>query len=60
MRALLAAQKGMDFRFVLPANLALTQAGAAWHYRAGIALLRRFPSLWRIAKSFLVVGVKHA
>jgi hypothetical protein len=55
---LLRGQRDLRFAFVLPADLSLTYAGGPWHYRIGAALIRRLPLLWRISKSFLVVGVK--
>lgn len=47
------------WRFALPANLAWTTAGSAWHYRMGIELLRRCPGLWAISKAFLIVAKKR-
>lgn len=49
---------GLTARFVLPADLSATAAGAAWHYRAGVAALRLCPPLWAVSKSLLVVAVK--
>jgi SAM-dependent methyltransferase len=48
----------LDARFVTPSQLDWTTLGAKWHYRVGIALLKRFPFLWCISKSFLVVAKK--
>ncbi|MCS6977881.1 MAG: class I SAM-dependent methyltransferase [Gemmatales bacterium] len=59
LRRLLRERPELRFQFVLPANLAWTTAGAKWHYRLGVAALKRFPSLWAISKAFLVVAVKH-
>lgn len=56
---LLRERRELRFQFVLPADLRWTTAGAAWHYRLGVAALRRFPALWAISKAFLVVAVKH-
>lgn len=55
---LLRAQKDLQHEFVLPASLDLTWEGNVLHYRIGVALLRRFPFLWRISKSFLVIAYK--
>ncbi len=44
--------------FVTPPQLDWTTMGSKWHYRCGIALLKRFPFLWCISKSFLVVAKK--
>jgi 2-polyprenyl-3-methyl-5-hydroxy-6-metoxy-1,4-benzoquinol methylase len=60
LKRLLSARTELEYRFVLPADLALTTAGRAWHYRAGAAAIRRVPCLWSISKAFLVVAVKHA
>ena len=49
IRRLFRAHPELRCEFVLPQNLELTHAGAAWHYRAGVALIRRFPFLWRIS-----------
>ncbi len=49
----------MTFRYVLPADVSLATHGRSWHYRAGVAALRRCPWLWAISKVFLVVGVKR-
>jgi len=48
-----------SFRYVLPADVSLATLGRSWHYKAGVALLRRCPWLWPLAKVFLVVGVKR-
>jgi SAM-dependent methyltransferase len=52
-------QRGWRWRFALPANLAWTTAGSAWHYRVGVGLLQRFPLLWAISKAFLIVAKKQ-
>lgn len=44
--------------FRLPASLEWTTAGAAWHYRAGVQMLKRCPWLWAISKAFLIVAKK--
>lgn len=46
----------LTYRFVLPADLSLTETGASPLYRIGAALLARFPVLWAISKAFVVVG----
>jgi SAM-dependent methyltransferase len=45
-------------RFTLPADPTATQLGSPWHYRLGLGLLSRWPMLWCISKSFLVVVKK--
>ena len=59
LRRLLNARPELSYQFVLPGDPAATMAGAAPHYRLGMAALRRFPFLWVISKSFLVIAVKH-
>lgn len=49
----------LSWQFVLPANLSWTTAGSAWHYRAGVAALRRFPGLWSISKVFVIAAMKR-
>lgn len=56
---LMNRHKTWTWRFALPANLAWTTAGAAWHYRWGIKALERFPLLWAISKAFLIVARKR-
>lgn len=58
LNRLLRACPEVSFRYVLPADLALTTMGRRLHYQFGVAALRRFPWLWPIAKVFLVIGVK--
>lgn len=60
LNRLLRAAGALEFRFVLPSDLSLTQTGNALHYRIGAALLRRVPALWTISKAFLVVAVKRS
>jgi SAM-dependent methyltransferase len=60
LKRLLRGRPELSFRFVFPADLALTMAGNAWHYRLGLAAIRRLPALWAISKAFLIVAVKHA
>ena len=59
IRRLFAAHPELRFSFVLPANLSLSYGGVPFHYRVGVALIRRFPSLWRISKSLLVLAWKE-
>lgn len=54
----LLSAENLRWEFVLPATLTNTSGGDAFHYRLGVALIRRFPSLWRICKGFLVVAQK--
>jgi 2-polyprenyl-3-methyl-5-hydroxy-6-metoxy-1,4-benzoquinol methylase len=58
LNRLLRARPELRFSYVLPADLALTTTGNAWHYRLGVAALRRWPCLWAISKAFLVVAKK--
>lgn len=51
--------QGFKFEFVLPGDPSATVSGAPVHYRLGMALLRRFPSLWCISKALLVVAIKE-
>lgn len=55
----LARHPELEFEFTLPADPTATVAGTPWHYRAGMALLERHPSLWAVSKALLVVGVKN-
>ncbi len=59
IKRLFAAHPEIRFSFVLPANLSLSYRGVPVHYRVGAALIKRFPSLWRISKSLLVVAWKE-
>lgn len=56
---LMNRHKNWRWRFALPANLEWTTAGAAWHYRFGIGMLKRCPMLWAISKAFLIVARKE-
>ncbi len=55
---LLNRHREWSWRLALPANLSWTTAGAAWHYRLGVGLLKRCPLLWAVSKAFLVVAKK--
>jgi len=59
LRRLLAARPELSYRFVLPADVSLAMAGRSWHYRLGVAAIRRWPWLWAISKAFLVIAVKR-
>ncbi len=56
---LLDGTAAFDWRLVLPADLALTQAGARPLYRAGAAVLRYVPAMWAVSKALLVVAVRR-
>jgi SAM-dependent methyltransferase len=47
-----------SWRFALPADPGATHAGTPLHYRLGMAAIRRWPALWAVSKSFLVVARK--
>lgn len=53
-------RSGLEFDYVLPAVPDATVAGAPWHYRLGMAALRRMPALWCVSKALLVVARKPA
>lgn len=55
---LMNRHRSWSWRLTPPADLNLTTQGSVWHYRMGVAALRRFPSLWLISKAFLVVARK--
>jgi 2-polyprenyl-3-methyl-5-hydroxy-6-metoxy-1,4-benzoquinol methylase len=55
LNRLLRQRAELTFRYVLPADLSLATCGRAWHYRLGVAALRRCPWLWAISKALLVV-----
>jgi SAM-dependent methyltransferase len=59
LRGMLDRHPELRYEFVLPANLALAANGQALHYKLGVAAIRRFPALWAISKSFLVIAVKR-
>jgi hypothetical protein len=56
----LKAQAELTFEYVVPADVTLATSGRAWHYRLGVAALRRLPWLWAISKALLVVARKVA
>ncbi len=58
LRRDVARHSELTAHFVLPHDPAATMAGTPWHYRWGMAALRRWPSLWAISKALLVVVVK--
>lgn len=60
LRRLLNQHKQLKYRFVLPAIPSATMSGLPLHYRAGMWLIKRFPILWAISKSFLVIIQKKS
>lgn len=58
LRRELDAHEDLSWRLTLPADPAATMAGSPVHYRIGMKMLDRFPSLWTISKALLVVAVK--
>lgn len=56
---LLAARPELDARLTLPGDISLAEGGGRAAYALGITLLRRYPRLWMISKSFLVVAKKR-
>jgi SAM-dependent methyltransferase len=58
LRRLFDGRPELSWSLVLPADASATMAGNPIHYRLGMAALRRFPKLWMISKSFVVVAVK--
>ncbi len=56
LKAEFAAQPRLSYRYVLPADLTLTEAGATAAYRLGSRLLERCPALWAISKALVIVG----
>ncbi len=58
LKKLLREREEIQWHFVLPSDVTLATKGHSLHYRLGVNLIRRFPFLWAISKSFLVVGVK--
>jgi hypothetical protein len=62
LKKLLQERSEIRWQFVLPSDVTLATKGRSLHYRyyrLGVELIRRFPFLWAISKSFLVVGVKE-
>jgi hypothetical protein len=60
LQGLLRERPELDARFTLPADTSLAQGGASTTYRLGTELIRRWPALWAISKSFLVLAKKMA
>lgn len=58
LRRELARATGLEPHFVLPRVPGAAVAGHPVHYRVGMSMIRRFPSLWAISKALLVVAVK--
>lgn len=59
LRSLFAQRPELHARLTLPADLSLAQGGASPVYRFGVRALRRFPQMWVISKSFLLVAKKR-
>lgn len=59
LRHLFAERPELHAQLTLPADLSLAQGGGSPVYRLGVRALRRFPQLWAISKSFLVVAKKR-
>ncbi len=59
LNRLLRHCQGVVCRYVLPADVSLATLGRSLHYRLGVAAIRRWPWLWAVSKTFLVVGVKQ-
>ena len=49
----------LQWSMTLPGDPSATASGAPWHYRLGLAGLRRVPALWTISKALLVVARKR-
>lgn len=60
LRKLLNARPELDSRLTLPADISLAEGGRSLVYRTGIVMINRFPQLWAISKSFLVIAKKIA
>jgi len=60
LNRLLRRFPGLEFRYTLPADISLATCGSAWHYRLGVAAIRRLPWLWTISKALLVLLKKPA
>jgi SAM-dependent methyltransferase len=58
LRKQLDGRPELAWRLVLPEDPTATMAGTPWHYRLGMALLRRAPALWSVSKAVVVVAVK--
>jgi len=58
LRALLRDCPDLDARFTLPGDVSLAEGGASPLYSMGVKALRRWPALWAISKSLLVVAKK--
>ena len=48
----------LSYQYVLPAHLEMATKGNSSWYRAGVALIRRFPWFWIVSKALLVVAKK--
>lgn len=59
LRKGLKVRSAWTWEFRLPVDRMATQAGTPLHYRIGMSAIQRFPSLWILSKSFLVVVKKE-
>jgi 2-polyprenyl-3-methyl-5-hydroxy-6-metoxy-1,4-benzoquinol methylase len=60
LQRLLRERPELTARFTLPADTSLAQGGASAIYSVGTKLIRRWPALWAVSKSFLVLAKKTA
>ncbi|HYH28899.1 MAG TPA: class I SAM-dependent methyltransferase [Pseudonocardia sp.] len=60
LRRLFADRPELTAHLTLPGDVSLAEGGSSPLYRYGVRALRRFPALWMISKSFLVVAKKKA
>lgn len=60
LRRLFADRPELTAHLTLPGDVSLAEGGNSPLYRYGVSALRRFPALWMISKSFLVVAKKAA
>lgn len=58
LKRLLAQRPELDSSLTVPADISLAGGGSRAAYRYGVEALRRFPQLWMISKSFLVIAKK--
>jgi SAM-dependent methyltransferase len=59
MRRLFAARPELRAHLTLPGDVSLAEGGSSPLYHWGVRALRRFPGLWTISKSFLIVAEKR-
>lgn len=60
LRRLFAERPELHAHLALPGDVSLAEGGSSPLYHYGVRALRRFPALWAISKSFLVVATKTA